>query len=396
MRLALFLLAVLGGAFGDDLHLKVVLDASSPAEYNHWLWQHRTECPGFKYVYITCDSWVRRGEFERPAISFWTDSGPLLMHNILPDSQRAPGPMEQRGPLIDIFPSTGQLTVLSGRDSFAMYDRFGRRLFIDPSRPEGLTQGRWLTYRPYPIREELLDDSGKVLSTMSSPGSPKLYADDSVFVVRDSEGVLVMFDRDGHKLWRSRKLESRPAFAVGPRTHAIAASTDDSLLIFSPPGRKIAALSHDGEWKHFGNPTMTWSPDGKLLAIYQRSQTAWDSGRVFVVNTRGQRVWPARKMRLYDVRSLLWVGDILVLPALNVHFSDTDLRISYARTFDSCVVSFLRPRGSVDSATIQGKFKIYGQWAASGSHLAYTVDWHYLIAEFGLERSTPGRTNSPR
>jgi hypothetical protein len=305
--------------------------------------------------------------------------------------------MEQRGPLIDISPNTGQLTVLSGRDSFAMYDRFGTRLFTDPSRPGGLTLGRWTRFTFHPPGFVLLDDRGKVLSTISLSGIPRvLYAGDSVFAIHDNDGTVVLFDRDGHELWRSRKLGSRSAFAVGSNGRAVAASTGDSLMIFNPLGAKSLALPHDKEWRLFGNPTMAWSADCKRLAIYQGSQTAWDSGRVFVVNTRGQLVRPARKMRLFNVRSLLWMGDTLVLPALNVDFSDTDPRISYARTVDSCVVSFLRPGGSVDSATIQGKFKIYGQWAASGSHLAYTVDRHYLIAEFGLGRSTPGQTNSPR
>jgi hypothetical protein len=397
MRLLLLLLTICVSGFGDSLHLKVVLDTNSPAEYNRWLWQHRTECPGFKHVYITEDSWVRRGRFERPVISFWTDSGPLLMHCILPDSQRAPSPMEQTGPILDISRNLDQLILPSGGGDFAVYNRFGTRLFTDPHRPEGLMAGRWMTFTPYPFREVLLDDNGKVLSTISLSGIPNvLYADDSVFAIQDNDGTVVLFDRDGHELWRSRKLGSRSAFAVGSGGRAVAASTGDSLMIFNPPGATSLTLPHDKEWRLFGNPTMAWSADGKRLAICQGSQTAWDSGRVFVVNTRGQLVRPARKMRLYNVRSLLWMGDTLVLPAVNVDFSHTDPRISYARTIDSCVVSFLRPGCRVERGTIQGKFKIYGPWAASGRYLAYAVDRHYLIAEFGSGRSTHGHSGSPR
>ncbi len=397
MRLALFLLAVLGGALGDSLHIRVVLDASSPAEYNRWVWQHRTECPGFQHVYITCDSWMRRGKFELPAVSFWTDSGPILVHRILPDSQLAPPPVVAMGPILDISANTDQLTVRSGRDSFAMYNRYGTRLFTDPSRPQGLMSGRWMTHIAYPFKSLLVDDRGKVLGTVSPSGIPRvLHADDSALVVQDIDGTVVLFDRDGRALWRSRKLGSPTEFAVGRRTHAIAASTDDSLLVFSPPRRKITALPHDGEWKHFGSPSMTWSDDGKLLAVYQRSQTAWDSGRVFVVDAKGKLVRPAHKMQLYNVRSLMWMGDTLVLPALNVDFSHTDPRISYEKTADSCVVSFLPPKGGLERLTIRDKFRIYGRWAMSGRHLAYTYDRHYMIAELRSGRNTDGRSGSPR
>jgi hypothetical protein len=380
---ALLLFCVCALCSADATRLRVVVDASSPAEYNRWVWQHTAESPGFKHVYITCDSWARRGKFERPAISFWTDSGPLLMHRILPDSQGAPSPVAQMGPILDISPNTDQLTVFSGRDSFAMYNRFGTRLFTDPSRPQGLTSGRWLSHVPYPFKAILLNDKGKLLSTISSLGIPRvLYASDSGFVIQDNDGTVVLFDRDGRVLWRSRKLGSRATFAAGRNRHVVAASTGDSLTIFNPPVDKSVMLPHDKEWGLFGGPTMAWSDDGKLLAIYQASQTAWDSGRVFVLDKEGQLVRPVRKTQLYNVRALLWLGDTLVLPALNVDVSHTRPRFQSAVSADSYVISFLPPRGDVSRGVIHGRFYLYGTWTASGRHVAYTTYRKYLIAEW--------------
>jgi hypothetical protein len=377
--LLLFCVCALGSA--KDIHMRVVVDANSPADYNRWVWQHRAECSGFKHVYITEDNWVSRGKFWRPVVSFWTDSGPFLMHCILSDSQVEPGP--QMAPILDISRNTDQLTVLSGRDNFAVYNRFGTRLFTDPSRPLGLTSGRWVTYTSYPRKSFLVDDKGKVLSTLSSSViAGALYAVDSTFAMHNSDSTVMLFDRDGRLLWKSRKLRSHPVFKVGPKGCAVAASTDDSLIIFSPPRAKAVALPHDTEWKRFGNPTMAWSDDGKLLAVYQWSQTSWDSGRVFVLNTYGRIVRPAREMRFYNVRSLLWMGDTLALPALNIDRYRADSPLSFRAPADSCVVSFLLPGGDVGRGTIHAKFLPYGTWAASGGHLAYVLPpRQFLIAE---------------
>jgi hypothetical protein len=378
-RLAALLLATCMLAPAGDLKLKVILDTTDPGVYNRWVWQHRAKCPGFKHVYMTCDSWVRRGKFECPAVSFWTDSGPLFVHCILPDSQLAPSPVQARGPILDISSNTGQLTVRSGRDSFAMYDRFGTRLFADPSRPEALMSGRWLTIILHPFRDVLLDDNGKVLSTISSSGIPRvLHADDSVFLIHDNDGTVALFDRDGHELWRSRRLVgSRSAFAVAPNARSVAASTDDSLVIFSPLGSEVVALPHDKEWKHFGWPMMTWSSDSRRLAIYQGSTTAWDSGRVFVVNTEGGLVRPIRRMQLYCVRALVWMGDTLVFPALGEDVS----KRSYSSA-DSCVVSFVPSRGRIRRGVVHGKFRLHGEWNASGRHLAFvSPPAHFVVAE---------------
>ena len=126
---------------------------------------------------------------------------------------------------------------------------------------------------------------------------------------------------------------------------------------------------------------MTWSGDGQFLAIYQGSQTSWDSGRVFAVNKEGRLVRPVRKTRLYNVRALLWLGDTLVLPALNVDVSHTRPRFQSAVSADSYVISFLPPRGDVSRGAIHGRFHLYGTWTASGRHLAYTTYRKYLIAE---------------
>jgi hypothetical protein len=162
----------------------------------------------------------------------------------------------------------------------------------------------------------------------------------------------------------------------------VAASTDDSLVIFSPPGAKVVAQPHDKEWKRFGHPTMAWSSDGRRLAVYQGSKTAWDSGRVFAVNKEGRVVRPIHRMKLCNVRSLLWMGDTLVLPALNVDVSNRDPRFSYSVSADSCVVSFFPPRGSMSRGTIHGKFRLYGTWTASRRHLAYVLPpKQFLVAE---------------
>jgi hypothetical protein len=382
MRLAALLLAVCASGLGYSPRLSVVIDASSPAEYNRWVWQHSVECPDFRHVYITCDSWQHRGNSVRPAISFWTDSGPLLMHLILPESQGAPSPVAQMGPLIDIFANSGQLTVASGGLDFVTYDRFGRRLFEDSHRPEGLTSGRWTRFSLNPPGTVLLDDSGKVLSTVSSSGTAGiLYGGDSICAL-NADGAVVLIDRAGRVLWRSRKVSARCVVAAAPYGGPVAAATGDSLMIWIPPSTKTVVRPHDREWQHFGRPTMTWSRDGQFLAIYQGSKTSWDSGRVFAVNREGRLVRPVRKTRLYNVSALLWLGDTLVLPALNVDVSHTQSRFRSTVTADSYVISFLPPRGDVSRGVIHGRFYLYGTWTGSGRHLAYTTYRKYLIAEW--------------
>lgn len=379
IRLAVLLLSVCASGFGDNLHLRVVVDASSPAEYNRWVWQHRAECSGLRPVYITYDSSHHRDVFEWPAISFWSDSGPLLTHRILPDSQPV-GP--QAGAMCDISRNFDQLTVRSGISGFAMSDRFGRRLFTDPHRPEGITSGRWARFARYPPVMVLLDDSGNVLSAIPSPGPARiLHTGDSVFALH-AESSVVLLDRDGRVLWRSRKLKSPFAAAIGPNGYSVAAATDDSLVICSPSRARTIVLPHDREWGRFGWPTMAWSADGERLAVYQGSKAAWDSGRVFVMNTEGRLVRPTRNMRFYNVRSLVWMGDTLVFAALNVDVSQRDPRFSYGISADSCVISFLPPRGKMSRGPIHGKFRLYGTWTVSGRHLAYLLPpRQFMVAE---------------
>jgi len=376
MRLAAFVLAVCASGLGDSLHLRVVLNASSPAEYNRWVWQHRTECPGFRHVYITCDSMRQRGRYVWPAVSFWSDSGPLLTHRIIPDSQPEG---RSRGQLLDISRNTDQMTVASasGRGTFAMYDRFGTRLFTDPSRPQGLTSGRWIRFTFHPPGKELLDDSGKVLSRISSSDAGVLYSSDSLCAL-SADGSVVFIGRDGRGLWRSRKINAHCAVAVGSNGSAVAAATGDSLMIWKPPSTKTVVLPHDKAWNRFGRPTMAWSPDGRRLAVYQGSQTAWDSGRVFVMNMEGRLVRPIRRMQLYCVRALVWMGDTLVFPALGEDVS----KRTYSSA-DSCVISFVPPRGGIRRGVVHGKFRLHGEWNASGRHLAFvSPPAQFLVAEF--------------
>jgi hypothetical protein len=126
---------------------------------------------------------------------------------------------------------------------------------------------------------------------------------------------------------------------------------------------------------------MAWSADGKRLAIYQRSQTAWDSGRVFVVNRNGELVRPTRELRLYNVRSLLWMGNTLVLPALNVDVSHVKPWYESGITADSCVVSFLPPDGGMVRSVVHARFWMYVKWASSGPYLSCIIGRRYLIAE---------------
>ena len=375
---ALLLSAFVLGSAGD-VKLRVIVDATSPGAYNRWVWQHKAERPRFPTVYITWDGMRQRGEYVWPAVSFWTDSGPLLTHRILPDSQPV---ALQMAPVCLISRDFDQLTVRSGINELAVYDKFGSKLFVDPHR-ERLAPGRWERHvlDPSP-RTVLLDDSGKVLSTISSSGRVRriLYTSDSVFAL-DADSTVVLFDRNGRVLWRSHRLQSPFAAAIADNGCAVAAATNDSLVIYSSAHARTVMLPHDGEWERFGGPIMAWSADGQRLAIYQGSKSSWDSGRVFVVNTEGRLVRPARNMRLYNVRALLWMGDTLVFPALNVDVSHRDPRFNYSVSADSYVISFLPPRGDASRGTIHGKFDLHGTWIVSGQHLAYMTDGRYLIAE---------------
>jgi hypothetical protein len=320
----------------------------------------------------------QRGRYVWPAVSFWSDSGPLLTHRIIPDSQPEG---RSRGQVLDISRNTDQITVAStsgrgGHSTFAMYDRFGTRLFTDPSRPQGLTLGRWTRFTFHPPGKELLDDSGKVLSRISSSEAGVLYSSDSLCAL-SADGSVVFISRDGRELWRSRKINAHCAVAVGSNGSAVAAATSDSLMIWSPPSTKTVVLPHDKEWNRFDRPTMAWSQDGRQLAVHQGSKTAWDSGRVFVVNMEGRLVRPIRKMKLYSVRSLLWMGDTLVFPAI-----DEDLSRFWYYSADSCVISFAPPRGSIGRGTVHGKFRPDGNWTASGRHLAYvSPPAQFVVAE---------------
>jgi hypothetical protein len=389
---ALLLMCVCALGSARDIHMRVVVDANSPADYNRWVWQHREECR-FPTVCITLDSWARRGEFDCPAISFWTDSGPLLTHRILPDSQLAPPPEAQMAPTCEISQDMDQLAVPSRGRGFAMYDRFGTRLFTDPHRITGLTSGRWIRSGWSASRTELLDDSGSILSTISPTGRAGVYfASDSVLALH-ADSTVVLLDRNGQVLWRSRKLASHSVLAVAPNGSALAAATGDSLVICSAPGTKTVVLPHDTQWKHFDTPTMVWSADGNLLAVYQRSQTAWDSGRVFVVNTKGRLVRPARKLQFCNIRGFSWIGDTVVLPAVNVDLANVPLQFRTWASADSYVVTFLPPGGGIDRGVIHGRFVLRGGWVTSGRYLAYVDDRHYLIAECGAGRE-PGRSGS--
>lgn len=395
IRLAALLLAVCASGLSDSMHVAVVVEARSPADYNRWVWQHSAECPDFPTVHITLDSWARRGQFDCPAISFWTDSGPLLSHRVLPDSQVAPSPIEQRAPTCDISHNMDQLAVPSGSNGFAMYDRFGRRLFTDHHKTGGLTSGRWIRFAFSPPGLALLDDGGNVLSTISSSRQDGLYcASDSVFALH-ADSVIVLLDRNGRALWRSRNFRSHSNVAVAPNGRAVAASTGDSLVICIPPSDQTVVLPHDREWARFGPPTMAWSADGNLLVVYQGSQTAWDSGRVFVVNTKGRLVRPSRKMQLYNIRGLLWMGDTVVIPAVNVDLTHVPFQFHTWASADSTLVSFLSPKGGLRRGVITAKFKLVGRWVASGGHLAYVADGHYLIADGGAAFRSPSHSGSP-
>jgi hypothetical protein len=345
-RFFAFLLATCTLASAGELQLRIVLDATNAGAYNRWVWLHKAECPDFPTVYITCDSMKHRGEFgwQRPAVSFWTDSGPLFVHRILPESQAV---APQMGEICDISPNFDQLTVASGGLDFVMYDRLGRRLFKDPYRPEGLVSGRWIRMSPDHFGMLLLDDSGKVLRRISPSTDVRILRTDDSVCALSADSTVVFIDRDGGVLWRSRKINAHCVVAAAPNGGPVAAATSDSLVICIPPGARTVVLPHDKDWSRFGRPTMAWSADGQLLAIYQGNQASWDSGRVFVVNKQGQIVRPARKLRLYNVRSLLWMGDTLVLPALNVDVSHVEPWYESGITADSCVVSFLPPDGGM-------------------------------------------------
>ncbi len=378
-RLALPLLFVCAVGLGDSLHLRLVVDASSPAAYNRWVWQHKAKCPGFPTVYITHDSSVCRNGYLRPAISFWTDSGPLLRHRIIPDLLSA---IQQ---MVNYSISSGyDLLVTRGDHGVSTtYDRYGRKLFSGPEGVGAGAPGRWLRYSLVRGREEVLNNNGEIVGTLPFKlPVDLLYADDSLFVVRTPRGSLVLFDREARVRWQSGEFGWSCGTAVAVHCHAVAVVTSDSLVMYDRAGGGTITVRNDAAWSHYGWPRMAWSSDARLLAVYQGSKTSQDSGRVMALNRSGNIVWPSRPLRAYQVRALLWLGDTLVLPAQDVDTAGMDPRQSSGIVTDSCLLTFALPGGGQSLLAVRGKFWPYGDWRASSPYLAcLQPSRRFVIAE---------------
>jgi len=378
-RFAFLLLYVCTVGLGDSLHLRVVVDASSPAEYNHWLWQRRAAIPGIPPVLITCDSARHRNLHVWPAISFWTDSGPLLRHRIMPDSLSAILQMTN----YQISSRNDQLIMTETGYNYAAYDRYGRRLFDDrENRLETGTSGRWFRYVFGRRCLEMLDDSGKAVSVLTSQHpAHALHKSDSVFSSYANK-TMVLFDRNGRTLWQSDTLRAPPAHAVAEDGEAVAMATADSLVVHDLAAGKTVALPHDASWSQYGRPQMSWSGDARLLAIYQGSRTSQDSGRVMVLNRSGKTVRPSRPLRAYQVRALLWLGDTLVLPGQDLDTAGMDPRQWSGIVTDSCLLTFVLPDGKQHQLVVCGKFRPYGYWRTSSPYLAYLMPpRRFMVAE---------------
>jgi len=375
--LLLCCLCALGSA--KDIHMRVVVDANSPADYNRWLWQHRTECPEFRPVYITHDSSVRRNDYLRPAVSFWTDSGPLLQHRVMPDSIAS----FQQLVNYSISPAHDLLATRGDNGVTSTYDRFGRKLFSGPEGVGAGVNGRWLRYSPTRRREEVLNDSGEIVGTLPFKFPVDLlYADDSFFVVRTPRSSLVLVDREARVRWQSRELGRLQGTTVADRCYAIAAAAADSLVIYDRARGSTVTVHHDSAWSRYGWPLLAWSHGARLLALYQGSRTSQDSGRVMVMDRRGMTVRPSRSLRAHWVRAVLWLGDTLVLPGQDVDTAGADTRMLGRILTDSCLLTFVLPGGEQRHLAVRGKFWPYGDWRASSPYLAYLLPpRRFMVAE---------------
>ncbi len=369
-RLALLLLYACTVGSGDSLHLRLVVDASSPGEYNHWVWQHKAECPELPPVYITHDSSLHRNGYLWPAISFWTDSGPLLRHRIIPDSLSEVQQMVN----YSISPGYDLLVTRGDHGVSTTYDRYGRKLFSGPEGVGAGAHGRWLRYSLGRRREEVLNNNGEIVGTLPFKlPVDLLYADDSFFVVRTPRGSFVLFDHEARVRWQSGEFGWSCGATVAVHCSAVAVVTSDSLVIYDRVAGTTATVRHDSAWSKYGRPRMAWSSDARLLAVYQGSRTSQDSGRVAVMDRSGNTVWPSRSLRAYQVRALVWLGDTLVLPGQDVDTAGMDVRISGQVLTDSCLLSVLLPEGGQEQLVIHGRFRPYGNWCASSPYLAYLL-----------------------
>lgn len=387
MNSTILLISFLIGAAPADGRINPLFETDSIAAYNRWLWQHRSEYPAFRPTRAHATVITGSSGWTRPAVTFLTDSGTVLSRYVFPDSWDDRRMVQRQVSDCHATEDGDYVAVYLRGSSAARYtafDRFGRKLF--ESKYEVFPRfNRWFRDTEGPESTQVLDDSGKVVGVL-----PRAYArtanssGDTLFAVLTARGAMV-FDSRMRVVWQSRPLGAPRAAAISPDGWKIAIVTRDSVGVHDlATGRAKGQGMDPPTAARYGQFSVAWSDDGRLLAVYRSENAVPDSGLLWILTRDGAWAAPARRLETNYARSLFWMGDTVVLAA-SPYLPNTRERIrGKPLQTGPCRVIAATLSGKIRSWIVPGRFGEHGRWHQQGRRLGY-VGFHTAVFQVPVQ-----------
>jgi|GEM_PF-6123902 len=405
MRWFVISLAVLSASAVANDTILPLFETDSMAVYNRWLWQHRSEYPGFRLVRARAGVEQSPSGWKRPyAISF-TDSGTVNTRYVYPDTWNdrvvvGPETLVQftSGPFVSVREDGDGFAVrrYAGRSGITAYDRQGRKLFdserevvpkfrlwFRDTRPSQLPDGTWTD------STQVLNDSGRIVGVLpyvsiwdaSSSG-------DTLFAAASHRGTVV-FDRRARVRWQGSRLgtESR-VVAISPDGQRVAVVTQDSAVLHDlVTGRDKVLDTHMATAASYQSYHVAWAHDSRRFAVHRADWDSAGSAMLWVLGRDDQAAGPPRKLDSDFSGCMFWTGDTVVLIASACH-PDMWKRTSAPSFYRGpCKVSVVTPLGKTKTWTVPGRFGRYGRWHQQGRCFAYadTQMGYYAVFQVPMD-----------
>ena len=127
--ITLLLVTILAYAAASDT-IRPLFETSSIAEYDRWLWQHRSEYPGFRPVRALVGAERSASGWAVPTAVCLTDSGTTLTRYVYPDSWDRTADIQQVT-RVSVTEDVGGFVVHRRGSTVGStaYDQHGRKLF---------------------------------------------------------------------------------------------------------------------------------------------------------------------------------------------------------------------------------------------------------------------------
>ena len=384
-QVVLVVAALLAYAAASDT-IKPLFETSSIAEYDRWLWQHRSEYPRFRPVRALVDEEHSGSGWTRLTSAFLTDSGTELVRHVYPDSWQ--GIRIQQVSNINVT-ENGDYSAVYHRGAHAAgstaYDRLGRKLF-DSKR--GIVPRFNLWFRDIETGDtiagphhlpghtaetestQVLNDSGEVIGVLPRLSVANSSGDTLIAAVFHSGTVV--FDRDARVRWRDSM------FGAAPRVAAI-----------SPDGRRVAVVTRDsvglhdmmtGRDKKFGlcpgtatryrTNRVVWSEDSRRFAVYRADWDVVDTALLWTFTSAGRGAARPRRLETNCGDRPFWMGDTVVLIA-SPHFTNLRWTANKQPTPGPCKVTVVTLRGRLQTWFVKGSFEWDNIWYQQGRRFAY-------------------------